>query len=442
MRWFVLVAVAACTKSTSESPAPSDHVDHAAPAPAPAPGPPASIGHTISVRNAHVCVRTHDGHVSCWGRVSPNEDPILTPRVEPDFDNVVGVSTSMFDTCAWRGDGTVACKLRGGKLETIAKLDHVDEVAGDQRSSCARHAGKVSCWTVDDRKQPIERSPATEVAGISDAVQIAVAAGVACLRRATGDVSCWDPNATPGDDGKPPAFGTSPSPVPRAKGAVSLVGGGTRFAALLPDGTSYGWDWQAKPWTLPAGKLTRIAVGESGVCVEAAGAFRCIEEWDKTSAWVDMPQIAGAVEIAVEGGLGCARLPDSRLRCWGFVDRLGIGQALLQTKPVEVAGIDDATAIAGTDSYATCALHKTGRVSCWGTHLVGKLDTGKVDRTPVDVGLDRVTSIDMGMYTACAHTDDHKLRCWGQRDDNTRWDTPTVVAKHPRSVDHGEPNMW
>jgi Regulator of chromosome condensation (RCC1) repeat len=60
-------------------------------------------------------------------------------------------------------------------------------------------------------------------------------------------------------------------------------------------------------------------------------------------------------------------------------------------------------------SHATCALFRSGRVTCWGAWK--KLDP--IVRPEPVAGLERVVEVSMGQSHACAQIDDGRLRCWG-----------------------------
>jgi hypothetical protein len=83
-------------------------------------------------------------------------------------------------------------------------------------------------------------------------------------------------------------------------------------------------------------------------------------------------------------------------------------------------------------------------VSCWGHKLTGpRTATARddFDLVPVDVGVDGATSLEMGMWTACAHTD-AGLMCWGDHGDQQRWEKPTRVTSLPREIDKHPTNTW
>ena len=138
-------------------------------------------------------------------------------------------------------------------------------------------------------------------------------------------------------------------------------------------------------------------------------------------------------------GLGkrSARLRDGRVSCWGEPDLLGAKpQPACQADfcPPQPVGITDAIAItAGFDT--TCAIHVTGKVSCWGiavdgrngsnptttcTQHVGVVQGKPVtlvracDPTPVDIaGLTDATSVSIGTRSPCAVRKTGAVACWG-----------------------------
>jgi alpha-tubulin suppressor-like RCC1 family protein len=128
-----------------------------------------------------------------------------------------------------------------------------------------------------------------------------------------------------------------------------------------------------------------------------------------------------ATAIAVGGNGACALSPTGRVRCWGDAALLGQADANASAdRPVEVAGLADASAIAvGSTEMASfaCALTTTaGEVWCWGDGGLGELGDGTTPSAspPVRVtGLSGVTAISAGASKACALLASGSVACWG-----------------------------
>ena len=129
------------------------------------------------------------------------------------------------------------------------------------------------------------------------------------------------------------------------------------------------------------------------------------------------------------GGHSCALHEDGTISCWGFnwSGQLGNGQSgrhEYSSIPVQVRDINDATAIVAGESHS-CALHQTGTISCWGNNSWGQLGNGQIIQnsessnadTPVQVvGIDDATAIAAGFDHSCALHDGGTISCWGNND--------------------------
>ena len=126
----------------------------------------------------------------------------------------------------------------------------------------------------------------------------------------------------------------------------------------------------------------------------------------------------------------CALLDDRTLRCWGD-DRFGqLGNGPSKNHWCDTKGESLATlpaldlppvAEVHTHQYGTCALAGTDTlgVYCWGYNRFGQAGLGHRDplseppSTPAVLGPEPVTTMGMGIHTACAGFGDGSLRCWG-----------------------------
>ena len=146
-------------------------------------------------------------------------------------------------------------------------------------------------------------------------------------------------------------------------------------------------------------------------------------------------------ELALGFNHGCARLPDGTVRCWGDNGAGQIGDGVPfdggrpnVLKPQRVPGIDDAIAIASGLTH-TCAVHRPGNVSCWGSNFFGQLGDGTELRSskPVKVlGLSNATALAGGTSFTCALRSDKTVVCWGanysgQLGDGLKVNRPTAA---------------
>lgn len=124
---------------------------------------------------------------------------------------------------------------------------------------------------------------------------------------------------------------------------------------------------------------------------------------------VGLPTVAAGLlhSCAVDAG---------KVLCWGSNEsgQLGNGTTTDSAQPVEVQGIDDATAVAAA-SEATCAVHRGGAVSCWGASAREAYGAGKGDSpTPVAVaGITNAVDISISSKHGCATTTAATVLCWG-----------------------------
>jgi alpha-tubulin suppressor-like RCC1 family protein len=148
--------------------------------------------------------------------------------------------------------------------------------------------------------------------------------------------------------------------------------------------------------------------------------------------------LTGATAVAAGTSHSCALLSSATVECWGD-DRYGqLGGGSIGTGsaiPVVVTNLSGVVAIAGAGEH-TCALVSGGTVDCWGHNVHGQLGDGtKSDSaSAVEVkGLSGVTAISAGRDSTCALVSGGTVECWGgnyagQLGNGSTTDSSTPVA--------------
>jgi alpha-tubulin suppressor-like RCC1 family protein len=164
-----------------------------------------------------------------------------------------------------------------------------------------------------------------------------------------------------------------------------------------------------------------------GCAVLVTGATKC---WGKNNAGqlgngafsastspVQVKGINSATAVTMGYWHSCALLAGGTIQCWGANNygQLGDGTGAMSAIPTSVTGISSATAVA-TAGVHNCALLAGGAVQCWGDNRYGQLGNASTTNsyTPVTVaGINSATAIAVGEFFSCALLSSGAVQCWG-----------------------------
>ncbi len=240
--------------------------------------------------------------------------------------------------------------------------------------------------------------------------RIAAGGQTSCLRR-PADVVCWGLGASGHlGDGNPASH---TSDVPRTvMGTGPLVELDVNDGGELgrtSDGTVVGWGPNS------AGSLASGNTGPQLVAVPMLG-------------------IANPVAVAVAFDAMCVVEEDGGVACAGKNLRLGDGSTLDRGSLGPVP-LDSVVQLSGGDSNF-CALHRDGRVSCWGDNTLGQLGDGTFasNLLPSAGPVGPYTTIAVGDAHTCGLTPDGTVDCWGDNGSGQVGDGTTTATAVPIRV--------
>ncbi len=355
----------------------------------------------ITAGHHHACARYASGALKCWGSnafgmlgtgASTDESVRHRPATVVGINDATYVAAGPIQTCAVRAAGNVYCwgsnniGASGGTILLTPTPIVTDADAGtlfagaaevrnahDSWGCIRRTTGTVACWAGQNLQGRLgdgttkERSyPSIDVAGLTDAVEIAKGEVHACARKATGQVVCWGLNNR------------------------GQVGNGAFGAAALAPETVIG-------------VTDAIALGESQAATCLIRTNKTVACWginhggqlgtgkkdDDQSSPATVAGINDAKQLSGGGSHFCALRESGGVVCWGSnaYGQLGDGTEDVTTNlPTNVAGLTDAVEIASGWLF-TCARRSTGAVVCWGANDKGQHGSGNVDHhfTPFEV---------------------------------------------------------
>jgi alpha-tubulin suppressor-like RCC1 family protein len=338
-----------------------------APTFAPAAGGARASTPSFAMGDRHVCGVVEGGRVLCFGdgqsgqlgTGSTESTRTAAPRPVVGITDAIQVAAGIDRACALRANGEVACwgrlaRDRSSSLPVpIAGVDGAVEIAvgGSARGMhlCARRAdGHVACLG------PGESAP-VEISGLDDAAQIAVGLDAACVRRATGAVSCWG-SAAEGQLGHGRAqAAAAPVEVAGLAGVTDLTAGEYGFCAAYGRGLVACWG---------SNDHGQIGDGRRGGDADARSP-------------VTVRGLRDVVRVDLGGGTACAVTAGGSARCWG-ANRFGqTGRAPGRAdvpRPAEAVRPRDPEVVAfgpyaamSCGTNLCCGLHRDGHVSCQGS---------------------------------------------------------------------------
>ena len=270
------------------------------------------------------------------------------------------------------------------------------QIAMAEGHACARMAdGTVRCWGSNMTGElgdgtTTERHIPVLVKGIHDAVDIVTGLSYACARLAGGGVRCWGGAGFFRFDDKTQRSDTADD----SAGITRFwVNGGSDGCARWSSG-------QTKCWGSQAGFLAAGHQGTYGTYPEPV--VRALED---------------ATDFAFNETLGCARMRDGTVQCFGRneVGQVGDGSTVMRLDPVVVPGLSRVKQISVGREFA-CALAETGTVSCWGGNHAGQLGDGTTteNHEPRAVpGVRNVVELVSGSLHTCARHETGTVSCWG-----------------------------
>jgi alpha-tubulin suppressor-like RCC1 family protein len=127
---------------------------------------------------------------------------------------------------------------------------------------------------------------------------------------------------------------------------------------------------------------------------------------------------ATAVNVYADGTASCALGANKRVYCWGkgANNTFGDGSAALRTEATIIDGIDDAVMLGQGDADHACVVAGDKTVQCWGLNSQGQLGDGTTlpRLGPVRVSnLRQVVDVAHGGGATCAVHESGSVSCWG-----------------------------
>lgn len=245
------------------------------------------------------------------------------------------------------GDGTF---LRRPDPVAIAMPTDVAEIETSPHmgaSTCARSGGQVYCWGANDARQLGDGATtmhttcvsgpsrydcsnvAVQVAGITDATDIAVGASHACAVLATHHVVCWGANnygqLGTGDMLDHP----DPTEVAGLTTAVEVAAGATHTCARNMDGSVACWGSNRR------GELGDDMMEGHTSCTLGGTTQDC------SRSPVTVSGLTGATQLAAGLKHTCALTTAGEVFCWGYNENKQIGNGVIADAfaPVRVMGL-------------------------------------------------------------------------------------------------------
>lgn len=322
----------------------------------------------------HQCVLVSDGTVRCWGgnnmgQVGSGSYSSYSPPIQvPGLAGVSDISAGAHHTCAVISDGTIKCwgsnisyQIGSGSSspsqypspQAVSIIDGSSIVAysvsAGFQHTCALTSAGVYCWGDGQFGQLGNNSTTSSlmplISSASNMSQVSAGGSHSCSTSTVGAAFCWGLNGS------------------------GQVGDNTVTNKLISTAVS----------GLSSG-VAKVVAGSGFSCAQmSSGAVKC---WGANSSGVlgdgslisrQFPvttQAAPAVVDIVAGGShACARHSDGKVSCWGSngFGQVGVVGPAQHLVPVEVPQVAGASQIAvGFDS--SCAL-LNNQVYCWGSNL-------------------------------------------------------------------------
>ena len=452
---------------------------------------PTNTATVVSTSYEHSCALHEDGKISCWGRntygqlgngqsgddANSSADSSVPVRVA-DITDATAVTTGGQHSCALHRGGTISCwgngdegqlgnEKRGENVVSsvpveVAGITDATAVTAGWNHSCALHEdGTISCWgdntygalgngqgTVDWKDDSADSLAPVEVLGITNATAVASNSGHSCALREDGTISCWGNNGSgqlgnrqSRDDGSD-SHSSVPVEVADIADATAVTAGQDHSCALHEDGTVSCWGNNYD--------------GQLGNGQSQDYENRSVENRYGTYSWVPtgVAGITDATAISAGREHSCAVHRTGAISCWGnnWHGQLGNGQGgndeagfdeiendTYSPLPVRVVGITDATAVT-TGRVHSCAVHRTGVISCWGDTSYGQLGNGQSEyiydsSMPLEVvGITDATAIATGERHSCALHESGTISCWGRNDDGQLGNGTDTLSSVPVEV--------
>jgi len=285
----------------------------------------------ISAGGYHTCARITDGTVKCWGKNSNGQlgNNSTYPKNHPvdvySLTNVISISAGTYHTCALISDGTIKCWGQGLRGEMgngayditnkipvqVSDITTATKISMGYYTSCALLSdGAARCWgynlrgplgdgTETKRNIPIEPQG---IDGITN-VAIDIDTGVldTCVVLNDNSVKCWGANSN-GQIGIGTVTQSQLTPITvTAAGGAPLAGvqevsvGGYHVCVRTTGNTVKCWG--------------KNSLGEVGDGTETANITRAVD--------IPIASLSDVYSISTSNQFTCARLSDSRIKCWG-----------------------------------------------------------------------------------------------------------------------------
>ncbi len=354
-------------------------------------------------------------------------------------------------------------------------LNAVTAISAGSAHTCAVVNGGAQCWGQNKAGQLGNGSTADNhvpvlVTGLASGVQGIGAGGYHSCAVVNGAAWCWGDNDS-GDLGNGSttesnvpvavsglASGVTALAVGNPNHACALVNGGVQcwgynFSGELGDGSSAASDVPVQVSGLTSG-VEAIAAGYVDACALLTGGAQCwgndsygeVGNGEATENAISTPTpvlgLSGMVQAIATGGLHTCALVQGGVECWGYNygGDLGNGSsyaALLQSlTPVQVSGLTGVQAIT-VGVYHACALSQDGGVLCWGDNSYGQLGAGAIASSSVPVAVQGLPggaqAITAGDYHTCAMVDGAAW-CWGDNANGDLGNGSTTQSNVPVPV--------